>query len=446
MQLVATGKQDVFLTGNPQITWFKMVYRRYTNFAIESQSMYFDGDPDFGKRLTATIPRRGDLLGPMILEVVLPRVVFENGTPASYVNNTGYSLIEEISLEIGEQEMDKQTGEWMHLWSSLTVPPGQQTGFNNMIGSVAGQNLPPPSAAAATCSVNSSSSTYQYGSTKLYIPLQFWFNKNPGLYLPLLAMQYHPIRVNVKLRGLQDMIFDGTASGACTDSKVQNAKIVDIRLWGDYIFLDTEERRRFVANTHEYLIEQVQYTPRISIPKETNTANVRLEFNHPLRELYWFVQRDLMISRKEYYNFSSTSATSTAAPGTTKKEVGTQRDLLQDAVLQIDGYDRFERRDAGYFRLVQPFQYHTNIPYDKFFYTYSFALRPEEMQPSGSMNASRIDNMQLQVNLRPDTDNLDPNLDDGYAPPRGNAGIRVYAKNHNIMRVVNGFAGLVFKI
>jgi hypothetical protein len=450
LQLVATGKQDVFLTGNPQITWFKMVYRRYTNFAMESQAMYFDGDPDFGKRLTAVIPRRGDLLGPMILEVVLPAVQFENGTAASYVNNTGYSLIEEISLEIGEQEMDKQTGEWMYIWSTLTVPPGQQQGFNNMIGAVQGQNLPPTTAAQPTCTVNSSSSTYEYGATKLYIPLQFWFNKNPGLYLPLLAMQYHPIRLNVKLRGLQDMIFSSTASGACTDSKVKQAKIIDIRLWGDYVFLDTEERRKFVATQHEYLIEQVQYTPRVSIPKESNSSSVRLEFNHPLRELYWFVQRDLMVSRCEWFNFSSTSSAADPAPNTTRKELGVPRDLLQDAVLQVDGYDRFERRDAGYFRLVQPFQYHTNIPTNNFIYSYSFALRPEEMQPSGSMNASRIDNMILQVNLRPDSDGLADTAQGyatpGYAPPRGNSAIRVYAKNHNVMRVVNGFAGLLFKI
>lgn len=438
LQLVAQGKQDVFLTGNPQITWFKMVYRRYTNFAIESQPLYFDGDPDFGKRLTTTIPRRGDLLGPMILEVVLPYLEYDDGTPATYTNSAGHALIEEITLEIGEQEIDKQTGEWMEIWSTLVVPSGQRDGFNNMIGKVNGQLTPIQPPPPSTCAVTTSS-TYQYGAVKLYIPLQFWFNKNPGLYLPLLAMQYHPIRINIKLRGLQDMVYANTLTGGCDDPTVKPAKITDIRLWGDYVYLDTEERRRFVANTHEYLIEQIQYTPRIAIPEKQNSQQVRLEFNHPLREIFWFIQRDKMQTIHDYFNFGTK----------TDIEAGFQRDILQEAVLQVDGFDRFEKRDAGYFRMVQAYQHHTNIPMDRFIYMYSFALRPEEMQPSGSLNASRIDNMVLQVDCRPDPYDREYTtapIPANYVPPRGKASMRVYAKNHNILRVVNGFAGLLFKI
>lgn len=432
LQLVATGKQDVFLTGNPQMTFFKMVYRRYTNFAIESQAMYFDGDPDFGKRLTTLVPRRGDLLGPMILEIVLPPIKYENGGAAKYVNAIGHAIIEEITLEIGEQEIDKQTGEWMEIWSKLTIPAGLKEGYSNMIGRVDGAVLPFSTEVAPTCSV-STSSVYEYGSQKLYIPLQFWFNKNPGLYLPLIAMQYHPIRINVKLRGLQELVYNPMATGSCSDPTVQKTRIVDIRLWGDYVMLDTEERRRFVANNHEYLIEQIQYTPRISIPEKQNTQNVRLEFNHPLREIIWFIQREYNVSKKDWFNYSSRE----------REETGAEQDIMQEAVLQVDGFDRFERRDAGYFRFVQPFQYHTNIPTKDYFYTYSFALRPEEMQPSGALNASRIDNMVLQVTCRPDSV-AEPSAT--VPPKRGAASIRVYAKNHNILRVVGGFAGLLFRI
>jgi hypothetical protein len=460
LQLVAQGKQDVFLTGNPQITWFKMVYRRYTNFAMESQQIYFDGDPDFGKRVTALVPRRGDLLGPITMEVVLPYVTMSDGTSGTYVNSVGYSLIEEISLEIGEQEIDKQTGEWMEIWSTLSTSAGQKDALNNMLGRVDGLNQPPIVIPAPTCSVGG----YKYGAIKLYIPLQFWFNKNPGLYLPLLAMQYHPIRINMKIRGLADMMSNSVLSDSCSTVQPQPAKIVDLRLWGDYVYLDTEERRRFVANTHEYLIEQIQYTPQVSLPKEVNIHNIRLEFNHPLRELIWVLQRDVMKTSHEWFNFGSTSAF----------ESGISRDLLQDATLQVDGYDRFDTRDAGYFRLVQPYQYHTSTDVKKFIYTYSFALRPEDMQPSGSLNASRIDNMNLMINLRPDSNEpltLDIPLLDGngvqiyttnaagaqvaltrqitnpaYVPNRGKSHIVVYAKNHNVLRVVNGFAGLLFKI
>jgi hypothetical protein len=459
LQLVAMGKQDVFLTGNPQITWFKMVYRRYTNFAIESQQIYFDGDPDFGKRLTALIPRRGDLLGPMIMEIVLPYVKMTDGTTATYVNTPGFSIIEEISLEIGEQEIDKQTGEWMLIWSSVSTPAGQREAFNNMVGRVDGLNSPPAAVPPEICSVG----TYTYGASKLYVPLQFWFNKNPGLYLPLLAMQYHPIRINVKLRSLAQMVINPNTSATCAGVQPMPTKLTQIRLWGDYVYLDTEERRRFVSNTHEYLIEQIQYTPRTSMQQGINIHNIRMEFNHPIRELFWVVQRDVMQTTREWFNFGSTSA----------YETGISQDILQDATLQVDGYDRFDTRDAGYFRLVQPYQYHTSTDVKQFIYMYSFSLRPEDMQPSGSLNASRIDNMNLMVNLRPDTNQpttitnpvLDANgnpvfdntttpptprtvtvLNPNYVPPRGKTGITIYAKNHNVLRVVNGFAGLLFKI
>lgn len=233
-------------------------------------------------------------------------------------------------------------------------------------------------------------------------------------------------------------------------------KITQFRMWGDYIYLDTEERRRFVANTHEYLIEQIQYTPRTTILSGINTQNVRIEFNHPLREIFWVLRRDVMENTNEWFNFGSTSS----------HEAGLSRDMLQDAVLQVDGYDRFDIRDAGYFRLVQPFQYHTTTDVKQFIYMYSFALRPEDMQPSGSLNASRIDNMNLIVNLRPDSNepqtfSYDANgnqvavgdptairsiTNPAYVPNRGSATIIVYAKNHNVLRVVNGFAGLLFKI
>ena len=275
---------------------------------------------------------------------------------------------------------------------------------------------------------------------KLYIPLQFWFNKNPGLYLPLIALQYHPIRINLKLRSLAQLVTTYGAIPAgqtCPDPPplIPN-HITDLRMYGDYVHLDVEERKRFVSNSHEYLIEQIQYTSRISVPSGTLTAVVPLEFNQPLRELIWVVQRDIMQTTNEWFNFTPTSS----------REMGHYIDMLQQAILQLDGYDRFEVRDAGYFRLVQPYHYHTNVPTNTYIYCYSFALRPEELQPSGSLNASRIDSIQLQVALRPDPPLTLATTDPSYVPPRGNSNIRVYGTNHNILRVVNGFGGLLFKI
>jgi len=270
-----------------------------------------------------------------------------------------------------------------------------------------------------------------FGPLKLYIPLRFWFCKNPGQYLPLLALQYHPIRINLKLKPLQELFFTPSLGNStlCNTLSATPIKITDLRLYGDYVYLDVEERRRFVSNTHEYLIEQIQYTSPISIPIGATSSTVRLEFNHPIRELLWFIKRSQMDTYHDYYNFSSTSIL----------ENGVRKDLMADAVIQLDGYDRFDRRDAGYFRLVQPYYHHTTVPANLFLYNYCFALRPEELQPSGSLNASRIDNFVLQMNLVPDAVGGNP-------PPRGNAITRVYATNHNVLRIVNGFGGLLFTI
>ena len=412
LQLVAVGKQDIFLTGNPEITWFKMVYRRYTNFAIESQVMYFDGDPDFGKRLSCLVPRRGDLLGPMVLEVTLPAITLTDGTPVSYVNSIGHALIDEITLEIGEQEIDTQTGEWMEMWTSVATTSMQRDGLNDMLGRVDNYISP-----------------QNFGPMKLYIPLRFWFCKNPGQYLPLLALQYHPIRINLKLKPLQSLFFTNQLSTNCNTLSVKPVKITDLRLYGDYVYLDVEERRRFVSNTHEYLIEQTQYTADIAIPVGSTSSTVRLEFNHPIRELLWVIKRSAMVTNHEYFNYSSSSIL----------ETGVRRDLLASALVQLDGYDRFDVRDAGYFRLVQPYYHHTAVPNNTYLYNYCFALRPEELQPSGSLNASRIDSFVLQMTLVPDSTS-------GITPPRGNAVARVYATNHNVLRIVNGFGGLLFTI
>jgi hypothetical protein len=211
-------------------------------------------------------------------------------------------------------------------------------------------------------------------------------------------------------------------------------------LWGDYMYLDVEERRRFVSNTHEYIIEKVQYTAPIPIAPGATSASLRLEFNHPIRELFWFIQRDDMTRYHEYFNYSSLGI----------YESGKRQDILQDTVLQLDGFDRFQLRDAGYFRLVQPWQYHTVIPEDFFVYSYSFCLNPEDAQPSGSFNASRIDSIVLQVNLVAAVVNPPkippPPGTDAPCPNPGSLHARVYGINHNVLRIADGFGGVLFTI
>lgn len=422
LQLVAQGKQDIFLTGNPQVTWFKMVYRRYTNFAIESQIIQFDTQPDFGRRVTCVIPKKGDLLGPMWLEVTLPAITDTNGTRLSYPNSAGHALIQEISIDIGEQEIDKQTGEWMEIWSNYTVPTDKLGAWQKMIGQVPGGaygNTP-------------SSSVQLYGPLNLYIPLRFWFCKSPGLALPLLALQYHAIRINITLRPLNQMFIYDRPSVCPMDVTAATNSITSMNLYGDYIHLDVEERRRFVANSHEYLIEQVQYTPSFAIDTTANTVQIPMEFNNPIRELFWVIQRDIAVNARQWFNFTSASIGESAPNGLMNQ--------IASAMLRIEGYDRFDERSADYFRLVQPFQVHTVVP-STYSYSYSFCFHPEDIQPCGSLNASRLNTMTLQLTF-PDGSKQNPLV----VPARGTANARIYALNHNILRVVDGFGGILFRV
>ena len=427
LQLVAQGKQDVFLTGNPQVTWFKMVYRRYTNFSIESQIIPFDNQPDFGRRISVQIPRKGDLLGQLLLEIQLPAIK-QSGTNnfLSYVNSVGHALIQEISIEIGEQEIDKQTGEWLEIWSSYTVPEDKRQAFQNMIGKVSG----------GSSGNTFSRMTENFGPFYLYVPLRFWFCKNPGLFLPLLALQYHPVRINITLRPLNEMfVLDARPAVPC-DITAQAASITSMVMYGDYVHLDIEERRRFVSNAHEYLIEQVQYTPSISIDATASTVQVPMEFNHPIRELFWVVQRTKATDVHQWFNYTNLSIDESSTGGLTN--------LITTALLKLEGFDRFDKRNADYFRLVQPFQYHSVVPFYDFIYSYSFSFRPEEVQPSGSMNASRIDSLTLQLEMN----NAIPITVNGTttANGRGACNIRIYALNHNVLRIVDGFGGLLFRV
>ena len=418
LQLVAMGKQDVFLTGNPQVTWFKMVYRRYTNFSTESSIIQFDNQADFGRRVTTLIPRKGDLLGPMWLEIQLPAIYDSvTGNPVSYTNAIGHALIQEISLEIGEQEIDKQTGEWMEIWSNHTITQDKLQGWNNMIGKTTGASQ----GNAPSELVN------MYGPLYLYVPLRFWFCKNPGLALPLIALQYHPVRINITLTPLQSLFVLTNGRVPC-DTTVKSASITSMTMYGDFVHLDVEERRRFVANSHEYLIEQVQYTPSQSIDQTASTVQIPMEFNHPLKELFWVIQREAAANVNQPFNYTNLTV------GETSTQVGYQN-LITTALLRLDGYDRFDIRNADYFRLVQPYQHHTVIPVNDFIYSYSFALRPEDSQPTGSMNASRIDTIVLQLQMNTTV-----------SPARGPASVRIYGLNHNVLRITDGFGGILFRI
>lgn len=414
IQLVAEGKLDKFLNGNPNITAYKAVYKRYTRFAIESQQIYYEGTADFGKKLVFNINRSGgDLLGPLFLQVDLPEITYTNNTVASWVNSIGHALIQEISLEIGEEEVDKQTGEWMEIWTQHSIPAGKREAFNKMIGRVDGYAAP-----------------NLKGPQSLIIPLHFWFCKDSENYLPLVAIQHSQIRLVLTIRPLSQLIAPDTTSPSPPSSSTDilcpppfnPTNISGLALWGDFVFVETDERRRFVSATHEYIIEQTQYTQPVSISPLVTSIQVGLEFNHCIKELFWYVRPDRLEGYNEWMNFSTLG----------ESEVGTRTQLLSDAILQFDGQDRFATRNADYFRIVQPFQRHSYVPFDRYIYNYSFALQPESTQPEGSVNVTYINSVVF-------TFNINNNVSPGWSTTR------VYGRNYNILRIIEGIAGVLFR-
>jgi len=563
MQLVAYGAQDVYLTGNPQITFWKVTYRRYTNFAMESIEQTFNGQADFGRRVTCTISRNGDLAYRTYLQVTFPEInqamgnhgqtnpkgEANDGVYARWLDFPGEQLVSQVEVEIGGQRIDRQYGDWMHIWQQLTLTAEQQRGYYKMVGNTTQLTfITDPSFAAVDgpCSVDAPRQVCAprnaLPETTLYVPFQFWYCRNPGLALPLIALQYHEVRINLDLRPIDECLW-AVSSLNCeklgtTSPRVRaayNQSLVAASLYVDYVFLDTDERRRMAQNPHEYLIEQVQFTGDESVGSSSN--KIKLNFNHPCKELIWVVQPDANVDYcaslecgQTLYNvlgaqpFNYTDAidalpnaihafggpdavaatphafidgdglfqdagaidvetvsnswwnapadptsgvpptsyidpnfgfgsNTTGNPGVVSPYIEnsgvsdagtfvlaeTSLDMhcwgenpVVTAKLQLNGQDRFSEREGTYFDLVQPYQFHTRAP-DTGINVYSFALRPEEHQPSGTCNFSRIDNATLQLVLSNAT-----------VEGTSTAKVRVYATNYNVLRIMSGMGGLAY--
>jgi hypothetical protein len=303
----------------------------------------------------------------------------EYATTHRWYENLGHHLIEEVSIEIGGQTIDKHYGAWLNIWNELTQTAEKSDGYATMIGTTAEMT------GAATDSAAAETPEYT-----MYIPLQFWFCRNPGLALPLIALQYHEVKFNITFASLDSLRV--TAGAKTTDPTL------DASLYVDYIYLDTDERRQFAQVQHEYLIEQLQFTGDETVA--TGAYKSKLALNHPCKELVWVIDKDASADPNSYGTISTVK-------------------------LQLNGQDRFSTRDGAYFNLVQPYQHHTRIPADGV-YVYSFALNPEQHQPSGTVNMSRIDNATLHI----DADHAGK--------------LKVFAVNYNVLRIMAGMGGLAY--
>ena len=471
LQLVAYGAQDVYLTGNPQITFFKVVYRRHTNFAIEAIQQTFNGNAGYGNTVTCQISRNGDLINRMYLQLDVPKKKsLTPATTSTYQNYLGLRLIKSVVIEIGGQQIDKHYSDWLYIWNELSLPIGKRYAYDTMVG--ADKDI--------LNGLNNIDEIPDSSVTTLYIPFEFWFCRNVGLALPLIALQYHEVKIKIDfeqknkcLINLTDMTDTSVSSEAIGTTSTSGATdLTDMSLWVDYIFLDTDERRRFAQLSHEYLIEQLQFTGTETLNNNT-TNRIKLNFNHPCKELIWVAKPNNYQKKAYWYNYTdkdivdfTTTIIGEQKPLSTQITAGVVNNItnfsasnymagfdftgaymdpssastpFKDAILQLNGNDRFSIRDGTYFSYVQPYQHHTNIPSNPGINVYSFALKPEDHQPSGTLNMSRIDTATLMVN----TKSIFTGASGGTTVATYD-GINIYAVNYNVLRILSGMGGLAY--
>ena len=430
IQLIATGEQDNFLTANPEITFFKSVYKRHSNFSMETKFQVFSSGVSFGSLNSINITKDGDLISDMSLHVRVgslnkktknnvcvkdlnlncPCNKCYSGTIFSWVNSLGHAIFEYIEIEIGGYKIDKQYGEWLEIWSELTLNQEKRQGYNELIGKKDYSGY----------SVNSFNDELD-----LIIPLNFWFCKNIGLAIPVIAICNHDIKINIKWRNF-DQLWISNKKDINPIIPSFNAELLI-----DFIYLDLNERKKFSQKNHFYLIEQIQSNGDYYFQKSNKNPIIKLNFFHPVKEIIWAIQRSDSLIRSDdddedftygndWFNFSNEKNFSSSGV----------IDIFDTAIIQLNGTDRFFPLPAKYFRLLQPLRYHTKIP-SNFVYTYSFALKPEEIQPSGSCNFSCFDNARLLLNMN------NKQIKSDYI-------IKIYAVNYNVLIITKGMVGLGF--
>lgn len=398
LQLQARGEQDEHFIGNPEITFFKAMYHRHTNFSIQTHELLFQSALRWGQRAECTILRKGDLLSKMYLQIRLPRLTVDrSNTSARWVTNVGHAMIKSIELEIGGQRIDLQTGEFLYLYNELTIEGNKKNGIDYMTG----YEVDP------------------FGEKVVYIPLMFWFNKHYGSALPLIALSMHEIKIKLNIRPFNEIVI-------AVDKEVD---LISVSLIADYILLDVPERNRLLKTKKQYLIEQVQ----MNIENRTNriTNNVELMFKHNVKELIWMVRRFVEgdieeFDSKDWFNYTFRN----------------NLNPIKNVTLRINGQEKISDLPGEYFNLVEPHKYHSSIPDNPGICVYSFSLHPESHQPSGSYNFSCIDNAELQIELYPDYYQEFGVFDNLLG--RRDVSIQVYAISYNIFEIEEGKSRLMY--
>lgn len=453
LQLAAYGEQDIYLTGNPIMSYFKYVYKRHTNFSIETVEYPMDGTVGVNETKTSVElnSNSGDLLYKCTLQLEFTAGINRSGDKnndenfiifySAFINGTGYAYIKEVSIAIGEQIIDTHYSEWFDIWNELTdTIKNEYFMVNKNIGKTSYLYSVKNSGESDEDEV-----TWMSEDNKLicYVPLQFWFCKNPGLALPLVALQHHSIKFYFTFRKMTGMINTNLV-------QLSNPNVPpNVNLLVDYIYLDKEERTKFAISKHQYLIEQVQ-----RIEPQSLKQSHKLNFNHPVKEILWVcrnktagTEASTLTNTENPYETDATQNLSTKLHTDWKKNdyfnyVTSKKDLnnletvggiksyepFKTASILFNNIERVRKRKPSYFRIVQPCNYHSKVP-TKHIYLYSFALKPEQLQPSGTCNFSIIQHPEII-----------------FENPTINSDMEItfFAINYNMLCIMNGMGGLRF--
>jgi len=346
----------------------------------------------WGRTAIATIPRNADLLSKVYLVVDLGNLAGgSGGAGASYVDDVGRAMIDSITLEAGSVQYDVLYPEYMHAWEELSIPKERQL-----------QQL------TGKCATDSEREVWARNTQRLYIPLEFYFQRDYTSSIPLIALHLTDIKVNVKLKRKEDVVTAGY------NLQAEDAVIHNMFLLGEYVFLDDPERRYFSTTRHHFLINQVQRHVQ-TVTKGASKADINLYFNHPVKEMIVLARTRGNTDDKQWFNFAG------------QEEGQYQDEAFQSMSLMLNNNHRVKERDPLYYRVIQNSEYHTRIP-DKHIYVYSFALSPESPAPSGSLNLSRIENTRIEMKF---SKPLDEDMD-----------IIVFVRGINVIKVFSGIASL----
>ena len=473
IQLVAYGAQDIYLTGEPQITFVKSVYLRHSNFALESIEITFSDIVKVNTRISILIPRNGDLLKRLWIEynpsLLLSGSIEQNINNKRILNTIGsdfsHALIDQVEIEIGGVVIDRHYGKWLSIWrdltqvnpyalqSSLSLRGSENTGE---LGTLYDQMAFTHKGVCSSTNVNpnillSGGVSTENTPTTAYIPLQFWFCKNPGLAIPLISLQYSDVRLNINLSNFPSFLCRSLYTPFTINEYIN---LDSFKIFGDYVYLDSLERTKFVQNTHEYLIEQLQ------VQNTSGLKNIKLNFKQMVKELIitgnpeptstFFIPGEAAqpTNIKDHTSFLYlTDGEATPRPivirdGTGYYDIetlannsGVDASSTTNVKLQlvINGKDQFTPKNLKYFTRNQIYDHHTGNPgtYGTIG-VYSFALHPEEHQPSGACNFSRIDDCRLIFT------GFDDSVNERLNP------LDVYATTYNILNITSGMGGVVY--